>query len=109
PTLATIAGADAESGGDQRDGVDLAPLLRDPEATIERDLFWHYPHYHAGGDGPYSAIRSGNWRFIEFHEDSSVALHDVRRDIGETTNLAADRSDVVDDLRSRLHAWRERV
>ena len=29
---------------------------------MDRDLFWHYPHYHAGGDSPYSAIRAGKWK-----------------------------------------------
>ena len=55
---------------------------------IDRNLYWHYPHYHAGGDSPYSAIRSDSFRLIEFHEDDSVQLYNLANDIGEQNDLA---------------------
>jgi arylsulfatase A len=91
------------------DGVSIVPLLRDPTATIDRNLFWHYPHYHAGGDSPYSAIRSGRWRLIEFHEDRRVALYDLQKDVGERTSLAVSMVAKAQQLRDELHAWRSRV
>ena len=42
------------------DGVSLLPLLKNPEATLDREvLYWHYPHYHALGATPHGAIRRG--------------------------------------------------
>ena len=70
------------------DGKSIVPLLRDSNSTLGRDLYWHYPHYHAGGDSPYSAIRSGAWRLIEFHEDGRVELYNLTQDIGERSNLS---------------------
>ncbi len=72
-------------------------------------LCWHYPHYHAGGDAPYSAIRRGNWRLIEFHDDAPPELYDLKRDLGETTNLVATHPKEYKKLRGTLHAWRETV
>ena len=57
PTLLAAAGLEPAA---PIDGVSLLPVLLDPSVTRPtRDLFWHYPHYHAGGDAPYSAIRNG--------------------------------------------------
>ena len=91
------------------DGRSLVALMRDPNTQLERDLFWHYPHYHAGGDSPYSAIRSGDWRLIEFHEDQSLALYDLSQDIGEQHNLAEQHPQAAQQLLARLRAWRQAV
>ena len=43
------------------DGIDLTPLLNDPNAQTDRDaLFFHYPHYYATTT-PVSALREGRW------------------------------------------------
>lgn len=91
------------------DGRSLLPLFRDPNHKLERDLFWHYPHYHAGGDGPYSAIRAGKWRLIEFHEDQRLALYDLSRDLGEQNNLADTQPNRTRELLARLQTWRRSV
>ena len=63
PTLLEIANAKGDASHNMSlDGRSITSLLRDPTAELDRDLYWHYPHYHAGGDSPYSAIRSRNWR-----------------------------------------------
>lgn len=106
-TLREIAGVDKEAV--DTDGRSLVPLLRDPSEKFDRDLFWHYPHYHAGGDGPYSAIRSGDFRLIEFHEDNSRRLYDLRNDIGEEIDLSTRLPDKANGLHERLRRWRQSV
>jgi arylsulfatase A-like enzyme len=91
------------------DGRSLKPLLEDPDATLDRALFWHFPHYHAGGDSPYSAVRAGDWRLVEFHEDGCLELYNLKEDIGETKNLAATRSEKTIELHERLKRWRKDV
>lgn len=110
PTLLEIAGAaGSDEHNRQVDGRSLAPLLRDADAELNRDLFWHYPHYHAGGDSPYSAIRSENWRLVEFHEDQRVELYDLSNDLGEQTDLAAKLPQQSERLRQKLTNWRRSV
>ncbi len=110
PTLLEIAGTKGDAQHNAKiDGRSLTPLLKSPAATFDRDLFWHYPHYHAGGDSPYSAIRSGRWRLIEFLEDSRVELYDLQHDAGEQQDLASTSPEQTQTLIRKLHAWRRQV
>ncbi len=38
-----------------------------------------------------------------------MELYDLRGDLGEARDLAADRPALVNTLREKLHAWREEV
>lgn len=111
PTIAQAAGAsDFVKHG--VDGVDLGPLLRKSGQLTRDELFWHYPHYQhyqIGGTTPYSAIRKGDYKLIEFHDDLRVELYNIREDISEAHNLAEKLPDKVNELRERLHAWRMEV
>lgn len=110
PTCVDVALRTDEGIRRQVDGVSLLRWLRKPDAeSPRRDLFWHYPHYHAGGDGPYSAIRSGKMRLIENHEDSSVELYDLSNDIAESHNIAESEPAVSAELLRKLHDWRTTV
>lgn len=107
PTFLDIAGATGDAAHNRLvDGRSLLPLLRDSSTEFDRSLYWHYPHYHAGGDGPYSAIRSGNHRLIEFHEDERLRLFDLAADIGEQNDLAAQEPDRARAMHSKLQQWR---
>ena len=111
PTIARAAGA-PEAVANAKDGGDLAPLLHQSGGISRDELFWHYPHYQhyqLGGATPYSAIRKGDFKLIEFLDDMRVELYDLREDIGEKNNLAAKMPEKVDELRKRLHAWRDEV
>lgn len=103
PTFIQMAQATSPN---HTDGLNIVPLLKDSSAEFDRNLYWHYPHYHAGGDGPYSAVRSGHYRLIEFHEDNSVQLYDLANDIGEQTNLAAKLPERTAQLKADLERWR---
>ncbi|MBI5799173.1 MAG: sulfatase [Verrucomicrobia bacterium] len=107
PTLLELAGATA-SNGQPQDGVSLAALLKNPAAALNRDtLYWHLPHYHHST--PASAIRRGDWKLIEFFEDNSLQLFNLRADLAEATNLAAREPARAKELQSALAAWRQQV
>jgi arylsulfatase A-like enzyme len=111
PTIMSIVGLpDAAKGA--VDGVSLVPLLRETGPLKRDELFWHYPHYQhyqLGGATPYSAIRKGDFKLIEFLDDKPTELYNLHDDIGEKHDLAADMPDKVKELRERLHAWRTEV
>ena len=95
---------------DLPDSRSITPLLRNPDATLDRDaLFWHYPHYHPGGATPYSAIRARDWKLIEFFEDDHVELYHLSEDIGEAQDLASAMPEKAKELRERLANWRAEV
>ncbi|NND98793.1 MAG: sulfatase, partial [Pirellulaceae bacterium] len=91
------------------DGRSITSLLRNPNATLDRNLYWHYPPYHAGGDGPDSAVRSGPFRLIEFHEDNSIRLYNLESDLGERNDLSSQLPEKAVELRQDLHDWRHSV
>src|SRR5262249_10304805 len=83
------------------DGISLVPALKG--SKIERNaLYWHYPHYANQGSKPGGAIRSGNFKLIEFYENDRRELFDVVGDVGENKNLAAEKPDVVKELAGKL-------
>jgi arylsulfatase A-like enzyme len=107
PTILDLAGLDLRAEQHQ-DGVSIAPVLKDPKATIPRDnLYWHYPHYHR--TKPYGAIRHGDWKLIEFFEDGSVELFNLKSDPQEKNDLAKEHPERAAELLGKLTAWRKSV
>lgn len=108
PTLLDLAGL-LPIPNQHCDGESLVPLLRGGD-KIDRDaIFWHYPHYGNQGGTPACALRTGDWKLIEFFEDNRAELYNLRNDISEDHNLAADHPDLVHQLRTRLAHWRNQV
>ncbi len=91
------------------DGTSLAPLLFGEGGLAPRPLYWHYPHYHPGGATPYSALRDGDRRLVEFFEDGRLELYDLKADPLEKKDLAAERPEEAKALRATLDAWRTSV
>lgn len=111
PTILEIAGQ-KEAARKSMDGTTMVPLLRGDGDLKREALFWHYPHYQhyqLGGTTPYGAIRAGDFKLIEFFDDMRVELYNLREDIGEKHDLAAQMPAKADELRARLHAWRNDV
>jgi arylsulfatase A-like enzyme len=101
------------------DGVDISPLLLGKDIA-ERSIFWHFPLYLQGrgltidvpGGKTYSwrgfpstSLRRGDWKLIEFHEDDSVGLYNLKDDPSEKNNLAASMPDRAAQLRAELDDW----
>ncbi len=108
PTIAAATGA-----GLPRDraleGIDLRPALVGG-ALPERSLYWHFPHYrHGPGHDPYSVVRKGNWKLIEFYDPPGTELYNLAADLSETTDLAARERQKMGELRQDLQQHLEAV
>ncbi len=108
PTLLEMCRLEARPE-QHRDGISLWPVIMGTGELADRDLFWHFPHYHGSGNTPSSAIRSGDLKLVEWLEDDRVELFDLSRDLGESEDLAGSRPADRDRLRARLHDWRAEV
>ena len=89
PTFVDWAGGDP--GKLQNiDGVSLADYMagkKPDKAFLNRNLYFHYPHYRSGM--PHSAIISGSDKVIHFYERPDIPmLFDLSKDIGEVSNIA---------------------
>lgn len=105
-TLGDLVGAPLPAK-QEMDGISLRRTLLTGKEPAGRTLFWHYPVYHHST--PASAVRKGDWKLIEFYEDNSIELYNLKKDIGETENLAGKRKRKATELRSLLHEWRRAV
>ncbi len=110
PTLLELAHAPASLRASARDGVSLVPLLRGGSRLPRQDFFWHYPHYWFGTNvTPYSVARVGDWKLIRFYESGREELYNLRRDLGETHDLAAAEPARLRKLSRRLDEWLREV
>jgi uncharacterized sulfatase len=107
--FATLSYMLGDSSHNQTDGVDLMPHMRNKSPIEERDLYWHYPHYHLGsGMKPASAIRSGDYKLILWYEESmmgmneAIEMYDLKADPGETENLREVYPALADSLLLKL-------
>ena len=56
------------------------------ESFINRNLYFHYPHYRASV--PHSAMVSGGSKVMRFYENSEIEmLFDLFKDAGEVHNI----------------------
>jgi len=105
PTVLEITGlSGSEKHNKSVDGLSLVPLLKKPDATLDRDtLYWHYPHYYPT-TSPVSSIRQGDWKLLHYYEDDHVELFDLADDLGESKDLAKARPELAGKLRKQLDA-----
>jgi hypothetical protein len=81
------------------------------EDQLEREaIYWHFPHYsNHGMQSPGGAVRFGDYKLLEYFENNTVQLFDLRQDIGEQNDLSLEMPEKTSELRTMLHTWRERV
>ncbi len=111
PTILDVTGAEGDKNHNANvDGKSLVPILKQSNTAFDRKaIYWHYPHYHSGGSTPYSAVRAGPWRLIEFYEDNRVELYHLANDIGEKNELSKKHPARAKELTAMLHRWRKQV
>lgn len=109
PTFAEAAGK-AVMPKQNVDGVSTLSVWRKPRDAHEpRTLYWHYPldRPHFLGGRSAGAIRDGDWKLIEYFDESETELFDLAKDPSETTNLAATMKPRVKLLKRKLETWRK--
>lgn len=100
PTICELAGAKTPEACD---GVSLVPtLLGKGDQQNHSYLYWEF--YEQGGK---RAVRIGDWKAVQLGLDKSldgpIEIYDLSKDLGETTDLAPQRPELVDQAR-RLFA-----
>jgi arylsulfatase A len=113
PTILEIVGI--KPGMEGRDGKSMVSILKG-DNSLERDaLYWHYPHYHHLGFKPSGAIRVGDYKLIEWFEESiwglpnQISLYNISDDISESKDLSYEMPELAAKMREQLHRWRRSV
>lgn len=104
PTLLQMGGL-PEKPDQHMDGQSILPALTNPEQVQSRILVWHYPHYHGSSWRPGSAIRTNNWKLVEFYEEDKVELYNLAEDVSEQNDLADSYPEKAKELRAWMHEY----
>jgi arylsulfatase A-like enzyme len=101
-----------DAGKGPIDGVSLLPLLTRTGSLNRPAIYWHYPHYHGSSIGPGGAVRAGDYKLIEWFDESIHAdrhrleLYNLKDDRGERNDLAARMPAKAEQMRRMLELWR---
>ncbi len=108
PTIAAICNLKL-SAERPVDGQSILPLLQNNGDWEDRDLYWHFPHYHGSNNRPSAAVRSGDYKLIKWFEDNSLELYNLKDDLGEKNNIAGKLPEKTKELLSNLEQWQNDV
>lgn len=114
-TILDMIGIEKKPGGNNGiDGKSIVPVLKGEKAGTEKikekPLYWHFPHYsNHGAQSPGGAIRLGDYKLIEYYENNTVQLFNLRNDPSEQNDISRTEPQKVKQLRDMLHAWRKQV
>ncbi len=109
PTILEVLGI-PEPSGFNTDGVSLVPLLKG-ETGLDRDaIFWHFPHYsNHGMQSPGGAVRCGDYKLLEYFENNTIQLFNLKDDFEEQHDLSLSNPEKAKELQGLLHNWRKRI
>jgi len=98
PTAAEMIGVEPPAG---LDGISYLPELLGKEQAEHDFLYWEF--FERGGK---RAVRQGKWKAVQndLHKnpDGPIMLFDLDKDLGETTNLAAEHPEKVKAMKQLM-------
>ena len=100
PTVAELTGATLPDNV-TTDGLSLVSFLQGGPAPKREYFYWEL---HEGR--PIQAIRFGDWKAVRNGPAAPLELYDLKNDVGETTDLAAQQPDLVARAEELLKAAR---
>lgn len=103
PTLLDAAGIRYRRS---HDGVSLLRHMTRGQPLRRDAIYFHYPNYawHSGNRLG-GAVRSGNYKLIKRYADDSLELYNLKDDLSESNNLAAENPVIAADLSKKLDRW----
>ena len=105
-TASILAATDTAIPGDARlEGMDLLPILSGRRPIADRTLFWRI----AVAGKQQRAVRQGNWKLLVDGDETHLLLFDLKRDLGERSDLAVAHADLVTTLRRQIREWEKDV
>ncbi len=109
PTFTELAGAEAPKG---IDGVSMVPTLMDEpdKQKTHRFLYWEYRNKEFGDvkAARFDDKRTGDWKGVQLdfvkNPNAPIEVYNLKEDIGETRNVAAERADIVTTFKTYFRA-----
>jgi arylsulfatase A-like enzyme len=109
-TIVDIAGGKMPTA-QLHDGKSFIDVLKNGKSYTDRTLFWHNaaPRPTSTADIYSSAIRKGDYKLVHLFALNKKELYNIKNDIGEQKDIAAQNPKIVADLYAELDAWRKKI
>jgi arylsulfatase A-like enzyme len=92
------------------DGESITSLLKGKKRLKRDAIYWHFPHYsNHGMQSPGGAVRSGDYKLLEYFENNTIQLFNLKDDIEEQHDLSTSHPEKVKELKEKLSKWRKSV
>jgi arylsulfatase A-like enzyme len=112
PTIAAIAHVTEPLPRNLEGGSLVSLLAGAGRGVVKRSregLYFHFPHYDEGNDGPVSALILGNDKLIKNYATGDLHLYDLAKDLSEERDLAKESPQKAADLDRRLTTYLKEV
>lgn len=109
PTFAELSGARAPKN---TDGISIVPTLTGRGKQRPHEfMYWELPRYDRKTETflketPIQGVRMGEWKAVRAKPDGPLELYNLKKDIGETTNVAAENRAVLARIEKYLETAR---
>jgi arylsulfatase A-like enzyme len=95
-TASILAATNTQVPAEARlEGINLLPILTGEARPVERTLYWRTQTQ--------KAVRRGDWKLLV--EGNNAFLFNLRADVGERSDLARERVDLIRTLRPLIASW----
>ena len=91
------------------DGINILPAVMGDKIN-RGPIYWHFPHYsNHGMQSPGGAIRDGDYKLIEYFENGTLQLYNLKNDLGEQLDLSKIEIKKTMELKKKLDNWRTNI
>ena len=94
----------------QTEGISFLPVINNKEDWSNRTVFWHSSKARPvnTGDTKSSAIRSGNFKLINWYTEDKSELYNIVEDPSESNDLSSEMPELRDELLMKLNQWKSK-
>jgi arylsulfatase A-like enzyme len=105
PTAAELAGAKVPEG---LDGISMLPALVGEKEAGRKPASHEFLYWEFHERGFHQAVRMGEWKYIRHPggKNPGPELYDLKTDLGEAKNVAADNAEVIKTIEAYLEKAR---
>jgi N-acetylgalactosamine-6-sulfatase len=106
PTFVELAGATLPDDY-QPDGVSVVSALKGEVFKREKPIFWEWqPARKSSITWPHHGVRVGKWKLLLNEQLGQVELYNIDDDWSESSNLARQYPELVDQLTQQINVWK---
>ncbi|GAA3576606.1 sulfatase [Snuella lapsa] len=91
------------------DGKSYASVLEGKDTWSDRTVFWisRKARPYSTGDSKAAAVRSGDYKLIQFLDDKAIELYNLKEDVSEVHNLVDEEPEKAAQMLTLLKDWKK--